>query len=121
MKVIKFKQFVNEAVAMPAAPVIPVVAAGNTPARDAVVNDCLATIYITMYKAMSTFVAEAKKEKFDNSIIPTEEEWYLAQKKFLSETSGTVQPVPAKIGRMSSAGSSDEPSAFDQKMQKYQK
>ena len=66
MKVIKFKQFVNEAVAMPAAPVIPVVAAGNTPARDAVVNDCLATIYITMYKAMSTFVAEAKKEKFNS-------------------------------------------------------
>ena len=121
MKLKLFKQFMNEAVAVPAAPIIPVVAPGNTPARDQVVTDCLHAIYSTMYRAMSTFVAEAKKEKFTNSIIPTEEEWYLAQKKFLSETSGTVQPVPAKIGRMSSAGSSDEPSDFDQKMQKYQK
>ena len=104
MKVIKFKQFVNEAVAMPAAPVIPVVAPGNTPARDQVVNDCLATIYSAMYNAMSTFVAEAKKEKFTNSIIPTEEEWYLAQKKFLSETSGF-----------------NEPSAFELTTQKYRK
>ena len=103
MKVIKFKQFVNEAVAMPAAPVIPVVAPGNTPARDEVVNDCLANIYSAMYRAMSTFVAEAKKEKFTNSIIPTEEEWYLAQKKFLYNSS------------------SDEPGSFDQKMQKYRK
>jgi len=86
MKLIKFKQFVNEAVAMPAAPVIPVVAPSGTPPRDAVVNDCVSAIYSTMYRAMRTFVAEAKKEKFTNSIIPTEEEWYLAQKKFIIET-----------------------------------
>ena len=76
----------------------------STPARDKVVNDCVGYIYSAMYNAMSTFVAEAKKEKFTNSIIPTEEEWYLAQKKFLSETSGF-----------------NEPSAFELTTQKYRK
>ena len=74
----------NESVTMPAAPVIPVVAASSTPARDAVVEDCLANIYTAMYSAMDTFVAEAKKAKFTNGVTPTEEEWYLAKKKFLN-------------------------------------
>ena len=94
MKLKLFKQFMNEAVAVPAAPVIPVVAPGNTPARDQVVKDCVNEIYSAMYRAMSTFVAEAKKEKFTNSIIPTEEEWYLAQKKFISETSNVPSNKP---------------------------
>ena len=74
---------VGEAVTMPAAPVIPVVAASSTPARDEVVEDCLANIYTAMYSAMDTFVAEAKKAKFTNGVTPTEEEMYLAKKKFL--------------------------------------
>jgi len=75
---------IGEAVSMPAAPIIPAVAPSVTPARDAVVDDCLAQIYIEMYAAMDTFVAEAKKAKFTNGVTPTDEEWYLAQKKFLA-------------------------------------
>jgi len=90
MKLKLFKQFMNEAVSMPAAPIIPAVAPSGTPARDEVVEDCLAQIYIGMYDAMDTFVAEAKKAKFTNGVTPTEEEWYLAKKKFLNnQTKGS--------------------------------
>ena len=59
----------------------------STPARDKVVNDCVGYIYSAMYKAMNTFVAEAKKAEFTNGVIPTEEEWYLAKKRFLNTSS----------------------------------
>ena len=93
MKLKLFDQFMNEAVAVPAAPVIPVVAPGNTPARDQVVKDCLSNIYLAMYREMSTFVDTAKQYPFANSIIPTEEEWYLAQKKFVAETSNLINNI----------------------------
>ena len=60
----------------------------SSPAREKVVNDCINEIYGAIYRAMNTLVNEAKKAEFTNGVIPTEEEWYLAKKRFLT-TSGT--------------------------------
>ena len=64
-------------------PSVPGSTTASTPARDKVVNDCVNEIYSAMYKVINTCVVEAKKAEFTNGVIPTEEEWYLAKKRFL--------------------------------------
>ena len=83
MKLKLFEQFMNEAVAMPAAPLTPAVAASSTPARDEVVNNCVSNIYTEIYDpaTFATILAGAKKIGI-LGFTPTEDEWAAAQKKF---------------------------------------
>jgi hypothetical protein len=85
MKLKLFKQFMNEAVTMPASPVIPAVAASGTPARDEVVNNCAGNIYTAIYDpaTFETILAGAKRLEVAG-VTPTEEEWAAAQKKFFA-------------------------------------
>jgi hypothetical protein len=61
----------------------------SSPAREQVVNDCIRQIFYVMAKDKETLYDEAKTTKygspslFANGEIPTEEEWSLAQEKFI--------------------------------------
>ena len=60
----------------------------SSPAREQVVNDCFRQIYYVMAIDKQTLFDRAKttkhnKELFANGEIPTEEEWSLAEEKFM--------------------------------------
>jgi hypothetical protein len=58
----------------------------SSPVREEVVVDCINQIYYQMFLDKETLFDDAKRTKYQipKDVIPTEEEWSLAQEKFIT-------------------------------------
>ena len=98
MRLIKlFEQFMNEVVTVPAAPAVAASstpAAGVTPPRVEVVDDCLVYICTAIKDPAPLAAILAGAKNFGNAgVTPTEEEWKAAQTKFFDVVTKGLQQI----------------------------